>query len=76
MVDSSFASLSDDNPVCNFDNCEISVVELGVLMLRVGGSPRDSGTAKEKGKRNRGKNAASAVPPASTSCPTSSLVVL
>ena len=39
VVGSSFACLLDDHPVYKFDNSEISV-KLGVLMLRVGGSPR------------------------------------
>ena len=38
VVGSSFAYPFNDYPVCKFDNSEISAVELGVLMLRVGGS--------------------------------------
>ena len=36
MVGSSFACHFGDHRVCGFDNSEISAVELGVLMLRVG----------------------------------------
>ena len=40
MVGSWCACLFDDHVVCKSDKSEISVVELGVLMLRVGGSAR------------------------------------
>ena len=40
VVGSSFACPSDDQPVCKFDNSEIPAVELGLLMLRLGGSLR------------------------------------
>ena len=40
VVGSSFACLSGDRPVYKFGNSEISSVEAGVLVLRLGGSPR------------------------------------
>ena len=41
VVGSSFASPFDVHPARKFDNSEISAVEVGVFMLRVGGSPHD-----------------------------------
>ena len=40
MVGRSFACLSDDRLGCKSGNSKISSVEPGVLVLRVGGSPR------------------------------------
>ena len=40
VASSSVACPFDDDPFCKFDNIEVSAVELGALMLRVGGSPR------------------------------------
>lgn len=37
VVNASFVCPFDDHRVCRYDNSEISAVELGILMLRVGG---------------------------------------